>query len=412
MDIKDTARTLDADTLMGLLRRRPRVLALGEPAHEDGTLLRVRNDLLRQLVEQQDYRVIALESDCVAGLVVDEYVTGGAGTLDEVMERGFSHGFGAFTGNRELVRWMRARNEGRPASERVRFAGFDGPLEIHCRIDVHGDELTVDYHGSAAQQPQGGLNCTFIYTRGQTSYGLKCILLPDIPSNAGVYRPIAIAAPEGSILNARKPASVQMRTRTGWYIHQALFAALAEVLPEQVMAPAGLLSAWIVYGQPAAEAPGFRSWFFNAGGMGAGAHADGVSTCIYPSSASTVPVELYEVAVPMLVREKALITDSGGAGRQRGGLGQRVTLSLLPGFEGAATVSMGAHGRNFPPFGLHDVTAPPGVQVSKNQSSPPVFSTVKSTVLPVVFCGAVAEPPSGQTLTWPKRSLPVNARAV
>jgi N-methylhydantoinase B/oxoprolinase/acetone carboxylase alpha subunit len=236
---------------------------------------------------------------------------------------------------------------------RVTFDEFDGPLEIHCLIEVHGDELTVDFDGSAPQQPQGGLNCTFIYTRGQTSYGLKCILLPEVPSNAGVYRPITIGAPEGSLLNASKPAAVQMRTRTGWYIHQALFAALADVLPEQVMAPAGLLSAWIVYGQPTADTPGFHSWFFNAGGMGAGARTDGVSTCIYPSSASTVPVELFEVAVPMLVREKALITDSGGAGRQRGGLGQRVTLSLLPGFDGAATVSMWVHGRNYPPFGLH-----------------------------------------------------------
>ncbi len=69
------------------------------------------------------------------GLVVDDYVTSGTDTLDEVMERGFSHGWGAYPGNRELVRWMRAHNErvdrdGRPASERLRFAGFDGPLEI------------------------------------------------------------------------------------------------------------------------------------------------------------------------------------------------------------------------------------------------------------------------------------------
>jgi erythromycin esterase-like protein len=61
---------------------------------------------------------------------VDDYVTSGPGTLDEVMERGFSHGWGAFPANRELVRWMRAYNDGRPASERLRFAGFDGPLEI------------------------------------------------------------------------------------------------------------------------------------------------------------------------------------------------------------------------------------------------------------------------------------------
>jgi erythromycin esterase-like protein len=63
-------------------------------------------------------------------LVVDDYVTSGTGIFDEIMGRGFSHGFGASAANRELVRWMRAYNDGRPVSERLRFAGFDGPLEI------------------------------------------------------------------------------------------------------------------------------------------------------------------------------------------------------------------------------------------------------------------------------------------
>ena len=115
---------------MGLLPARPRLLALGEPTHGEDALLDLRNELFRQLVEQEGYRTIAIESDCLMGLVVDDYVTSGAGTLDDVMERGFSHGLGAFAANRELVRWMRAYNDGRPASERLRFAGFDGPLEI------------------------------------------------------------------------------------------------------------------------------------------------------------------------------------------------------------------------------------------------------------------------------------------
>ncbi len=115
---------------MRLLPTRPRLLALGEPTHGEDLLLDVRNELFRQLVEQEGYRTIAVESDCVMGLVVDDYVTTGTGTLDEVMERGFSHGFGACAANRELVRWMRAYNDGRPGSERLRFAGFDGPLEI------------------------------------------------------------------------------------------------------------------------------------------------------------------------------------------------------------------------------------------------------------------------------------------
>lgn len=132
-DIKDTAQPVDSAAIMSLLGARPRLLALGEPTHGADTLLGLRNELFRQLVEREGYRTIALEVDCVGGLLVDDYVTGAGDPelgLDEVMERGFSHEWGAFPANRELVRWMRAHNEGRPALDRVRFAGFDGPLEI------------------------------------------------------------------------------------------------------------------------------------------------------------------------------------------------------------------------------------------------------------------------------------------
>ncbi|MFH9424664.1 erythromycin esterase family protein [Streptomyces sp. NPDC017529] len=129
-DIKDITHAVDAAAIMKLLPVRPRLLALGEPTHGEDTLLDVRNELFRQLIEQEGYRTITIESDCLRGLVVDDYVTSGTGSLDEVMEHGFSHGFGASPANRELVRWMRAYNDGRPASEQLRFAGFDGPLEI------------------------------------------------------------------------------------------------------------------------------------------------------------------------------------------------------------------------------------------------------------------------------------------
>ncbi|GAA0527757.1 erythromycin esterase family protein [Paractinoplanes ferrugineus] len=120
----------DATTLLGLLAGKPRVLALGEPTHFEDALLDMRNDLFRELVEDHGYRTIAIESDCLLGLLVDDYVTTGAGDLDDVLARGISHEFGAGRGNRDLLRWMRAHNEGRPAADRVRFAGFDGPLEI------------------------------------------------------------------------------------------------------------------------------------------------------------------------------------------------------------------------------------------------------------------------------------------
>ncbi len=129
-DIEDTVHPVDAASVLALLRDRPRILALGEPTHGAPDLLRTRNALFRELVEQHGYRTIALETDCLAGLLVDDYVTTGRGDLDDVLARGLSHEWGAYPGNRELVAWMRAHNEGRPAAEHVRFAGADGPLEI------------------------------------------------------------------------------------------------------------------------------------------------------------------------------------------------------------------------------------------------------------------------------------------
>ncbi|MGW4701894.1 erythromycin esterase family protein [Streptomyces sp. NPDC004285] len=154
-DIKDTAHAVDAAAVMGLLPARPGLLALGEPTHGEDTLLDVRNALFRELVEREGYRTIALETDCLRGLIVDDHVTAGTGTLDEVMEHGFSHAWGALAGNRELVRWMRAHNEGRPAAEQLRFAGFDGPLEI-AAAESPRQALTA-LHGYLADRVEADL---------------------------------------------------------------------------------------------------------------------------------------------------------------------------------------------------------------------------------------------------------------
>ncbi|WP_155344339.1 erythromycin esterase family protein [Acrocarpospora pleiomorpha] len=130
MDIKDTARPLDGAGVSAFLRSlpaEPLLLGLGEARHFVGELGELRNEIFRHLVEHEGYRSFAIESDCLMGLVVDDYLTTGADTLDDVMERGFSHGFGASPANRELVRWMRAYNQEHDG--KLRFFGFDGPLE-------------------------------------------------------------------------------------------------------------------------------------------------------------------------------------------------------------------------------------------------------------------------------------------
>lgn len=121
---------LDGAGVSAFLRSRPTrpvLLGLGEARHLVGELGRARNEIFRHLVEHEGYRSFAIESDCLRGLIVDDFLTTGAGTLDDVMDRGFSHGFGAVPANRDLVRWMRAYNA--EHDERLRFFGVDGPLE-------------------------------------------------------------------------------------------------------------------------------------------------------------------------------------------------------------------------------------------------------------------------------------------
>jgi erythromycin esterase-like protein len=128
--IQHAARPFSGGALTALLSPATRLLGLGEPTHGVEAFLDLRNELFRHLVEHQGYRSIALESDCLAGLIADAFVTEGVGSLDDAMAGGFSHEFGASAGNRELLRWMRAHNDRRPPQERLHFYGFDAPVEI------------------------------------------------------------------------------------------------------------------------------------------------------------------------------------------------------------------------------------------------------------------------------------------
>jgi erythromycin esterase-like protein len=139
------------DAVVGFLDglpRRPRVLGLGEPTHLAEELPLLRNRVFEQLVEREGYRSIVLESDCLAALVVDDYVAGGPGELDGVMAAGFSHGWGAAPSNRELVAWMRRWNAHHDPDDRLRFAGFDAPTELTSAPSPRAALLAV--HGFLA----------------------------------------------------------------------------------------------------------------------------------------------------------------------------------------------------------------------------------------------------------------------
>ena len=96
--------------------------------------------------------------------------------------------------------------------------GIDGHMTYPIQVSIQGDEIAVAFEGAPEQMARGGSNCTLTYTKAHATYPLKCIFTPEVPGNAGCYRPMRVSAPEKSILNCETTLSVNMRTRTGWYV--------------------------------------------------------------------------------------------------------------------------------------------------------------------------------------------------
>ena len=127
----------------------------------------------------------------------------------------------------------------------LRFNGDGAPLVIPVRVTISGDAITVDYEGCPPQLPRGGINCTMTVTQAETSFALKCIFSPSIRATAGCYRPFTILAPEGTMLNCSRPASVALRRITAWHFTGLLFRALSEVLPLECAPIPGCRLSWI-----------------------------------------------------------------------------------------------------------------------------------------------------------------------
>ncbi len=214
----------------------------------------------------------------------------------------------------------------------VEGAAGGGDLLLQVEVTIAGDEIAVDYSGSSPQQAGGGINCTLSYTRAHTVYPLKCLFTPGVPSNEGCFRPIHVRVPEGSVLNARRPASVNARTQTGWHIHDLLFGALDPAMPERVQAGNGLMHALRATGHEQNGTP-FGVHFFTGGGRGAGGGQAGLGSNCFPSSAGNVPVEVFEARAPILVDERTLLPGTEGGGLTPGTPGHRFRLRRLPGSE-------------------------------------------------------------------------------
>ena len=203
--------------------------------------------------------------------------------------------------------------------------GFEKPYTFKIALTIKGDEIVADFTGTSPAQPRA-INCVYAYTYAMTAYAVRCALLPGLPNNEGMYRPVKVEAPEGCLLNPRFPAAVVSRAQTGHYVPVLVLGALHKVIPDKVMAGAGS-PLWAVAqtGTRDDGRPYTNVLFFN-GGMGATSAKDGEHVLSWPSNISSTPVEVAERNSPLFFHYKRLRAGSGGAGRHRGGLGQDILV--------------------------------------------------------------------------------------
>lgn len=254
--------------------------------------------------------------------------------------------------------------------------GYDEAIVVRCTLDVSGSDLAVDFAGSSHQVPWG-INVPLCYTASYTTYALKCLLAPDVPNNGGTFRPITVTAPEGCILNARPPAPVGGRHIMGNFQPLCIYAALAPAASGRVIACSSVL--WILTVAGAYSGEEFTVSFFASGGMGARFAKDGLSATSFPGNIAMTPIEMLESVSPLIVHEKALTPDSAGAGRYRGGLGQRIRFGVRDG--GQYVVSPIGDQTKFPPYGLAGGKA--GLPGALSLSTGEALNPKAKTVVPV-----------------------------
>lgn len=195
---------------------------------------------------------------------------------------------------------------------------------LACKLKIAGDSIHVDFDGTSPAL-RAGVNVPLCYTKAFTFYAIKCLTIPTVPNNEGSLNPITFSAPEGCILNPQWPSATGGRHTVGHFVNSLIFEALAKVVPELVQADSGMYSTTNFQGTHR-NGSGVSSVFFTSGGFGAIDGVDGASVVPGPSVIQGIPVEVWEDVTSTTVEKKALLPDSGGAGKYRGGLGQEIVI--------------------------------------------------------------------------------------
>jgi N-methylhydantoinase B len=195
----------------------------------------------------------------------------------------------------------------------------EGELPIRASVEVDGDEIRIDFTGTAPQHA-GNLNCPLSVTKSACYFVVRCLTEPDLPASGGAFAPVAVTAPPGCLVNARPPAAVVAgNTETASRITDVVFAAFGDHAQGQ-----GTMN------NVALGNDRFTYYETIGGGQGACADADGPSGVhVAMSNTLITPVEALELSYPLRVERWQLREGSGGAGAHRGGDGIVRELRVL-----------------------------------------------------------------------------------
>lgn len=225
----------------------------------------------------------------------------------------------------------------------------DAPIRVRVNIRKTGDRATIDFSGTD-RQTRGNVNCPIATTYAAVYYALICVIDPTVPPNSGCYRPFAIEAEPGLVVNPLPPGAVQARTTTSQKIAEATFRSLAQALPGRVTAGS---HANIMTCAFSAFHPGTRRRFvyidIQGGGAGARPAKDGRDgQDSHLARFMNTPVEAAEMEAPLRIERYEFIPDSGGPGTFRGALALRRDIRVLTDMSFARY----ADRQKFPPFGV------------------------------------------------------------
>lgn len=201
------------------------------------------------------------------------------------------------------------------------YTGFAQTLDLSVVVTVAGDEIRLDF--DAPPQVRAGINVVRTALLATVYYAIKTLVGKEIPSNAGLHRPITVTAPEGSVLSSVSPAAVNVRTMTCQRVVDLVHGALAKAIPDRVTAAANGAVASMVFSGVDPRTGRFYVYGESiGGGLGAACDADGLDGVqAHITNTSNLPVESLEAEYPLTVLRYELVDGSGGAGEHRGGLG-------------------------------------------------------------------------------------------